>query len=471
MAQAEHHGAGPLDLDRPVDVVDAGGQQQVLAACQLGVDRLGRVARAGHEEVGQREGATRGPTLDPRGAARAGRRVGHPHPVGAGAVGVEPRLLTAQRGGLEGRVRRVGEGVLGGCAQHAGEHLVPDPVAPAVDLAVADQPLLLRPVDDEGQLRVGDETTTGELRPGGAVVHQRQVAAGDGDPAHRDGLAHRPEVGRGTAAVLPRGVDRDGEVGDRAPEVVEGDAVARAAVAQAAVVDLDLAVDDDVTGLRAQPGDLGVVADLDLQRLARRAVGAGPEEQAPAVGAHLVVDLRGVHGVGRGLDLARRHARVEDQHVRPEPGVGAQRGGRGGDGLAATARRRNGGRGCRDGGGCRQRARERGRQDEPPERDGPARAGLVESSGSEGVGSHALTFRRHPAPVRGGCAQPHHEPPTPARRAAGAVEGDADAAPASDPARCRVRRPGRAPPRCRRRWRRPSRTAGAAGSRARCRGR
>ena len=39
-AQAEHDGVGPLDLDRLVDVVDAGGEQQVLAAGELVVDRL-----------------------------------------------------------------------------------------------------------------------------------------------------------------------------------------------------------------------------------------------------------------------------------------------------------------------------------------------------------------------------------------------------------------------------------------------
>ena len=96
------------------------------------------------------------------------------------------------------------------------------------------------------------------------------------------------------AAVLARRVDVDRQVGQGAPEVDQREAVARAAVGEAAVVDLDLAVDDDVGRRGAQAGDLGVVADLDLQRLLGGAVGARLEQVRVAVGAHLVVDLRGV---------------------------------------------------------------------------------------------------------------------------------------------------------------------------------
>ena len=129
-------------------------------------------------------------------------------------------------------------------AHHAGEDLVPHAVGPAVDLAVAGQPLLLRAVDDERQLRVGDEAAAGVLRPGGAVVHQRQVAAADVDPAHRHGLARPPRSSPSARQPSwPARVDVDGEVGQGAPEVDQREAVARAAVVQAAVVDLDLAVD------------------------------------------------------------------------------------------------------------------------------------------------------------------------------------------------------------------------------------
>jgi putative NIF3 family GTP cyclohydrolase 1 type 2 len=51
-------------------------------------------------------------------------------------------------------------------ALDAREDLVPDAVRPAADLAVADQPLLLRAVDHERQARVGDEAAARELRPG-----------------------------------------------------------------------------------------------------------------------------------------------------------------------------------------------------------------------------------------------------------------------------------------------------------------
>ena len=433
MAQTEHHGARALDVDRPVDVVDAGRQQQVLAAGQLRVDRLGGVTRSGDVEVGQGQRAATGVAVAPRGAARLRRGIRHPHPVGAAGVDVQPRLLTAERGRLERRVRRVGEGVLAGGAHDSGEDLVPDPVAPAAHLAVADQPLLLRAVDDVRRPRVGDETATRVLRPGGAVVHQRDVRARHVDPAHRDRLAHRPEVRAPPAAVLPGRVDPDRQVRQRAPEVVQRDAVAGAAVREAAVVDLDLAVDDHVTRLRAQPRDLGVVADLDLQRLAVGAVRAGPEEQAPPVRAHLVVDLRGTDRIGCGLDLTRRHARVEDQHARPEPAVGAQ--GRVGRGRhpRCRCRRLTRQRGCRPHGGCRQRTHERGPQDEPAHRPtAAAHAGREKGAGPGVRRSHVLTFRRHPAPMRSVVGQPHHGPGTPARRAVVAVE----------PTR-RVRRPGR----------------------------
>ena len=96
------------------------------------------------------------------------------------------------------------------------------------------------------------------------------------------------------------------EVRDRAPEVHEREAVRRAAVGEAAVVDLDLARDVDVLGRRAEAGDLGVVADARLQRIVRGAVGAGKEEHAVARGRHLGVALRVGELVEHRLHLAER---------------------------------------------------------------------------------------------------------------------------------------------------------------------
>ena len=87
---------------------------------------------------------------------------------------------------------------------------------------------------------------------------------------------------------------------------------------QAPVVDVDVAVDGDVGRRRAQAGHLGVVAHLEVERVGRRAVRAGLEQQRVALRAHLVVDLLGGDGVDGRLDLARRHAGIEDVHVRAE---------------------------------------------------------------------------------------------------------------------------------------------------------
>ena len=133
-----------------------------------------------------------------------------------------------------------------------------------------------------------------------------------------DGLRDGPEVRGRAAAVLPERVDVERQVRQRAPEVDEREAVARAPAVEATVVHLDLAVDRHVRRRGAQPGDLGVVAHLDLQRLRRAAVDARLEEERITVRAHLGVDLLGVNRVDGRLDLPDRHARVEDDHVRPE---------------------------------------------------------------------------------------------------------------------------------------------------------
>ena len=94
-----------------------------------------------------------------------------------------------------------------------------------------------------------------------------------------DRLGDGPEVGRCPAAVLAQALTLIVRLRQRAPEVDQREAVARAAAVQAPVVDLDLAVDGHVGRRGAQAGDLGVVADLDLQRLRGGAVGAGLEQQ------------------------------------------------------------------------------------------------------------------------------------------------------------------------------------------------
>ena len=304
---------------RARDVVDTRCQQQMLAAGQLAVDRLHGVRRIGHEEVAERDRASRRKAGSPRDAAGVGLRRRDADVVGALPVDEQVRLLTADRRRGEGRVRRARKCRLRRRALDTCEDLVPDAVRPPADPTVANQPLLLRAVDHERQARVGDEAAARELRPGRAVVHQREVSAGDVEATHRHGLRDSPEVRGGATAVLPEGIDVQRQVGKRAPEVDEGETVARAPVVEAAVVDLDLAVDRDVPRRRTQTGELGVVAHLQLERLVGSAVDPRLEQERVTVRAHLGVDLLGMDRVDGCLDLADRHARVEDEHVRAKP--------------------------------------------------------------------------------------------------------------------------------------------------------
>lgn len=139
----EHHGVGALDLDALADVVDARGEQQVLAPGQLVVDRADAVARLGNEEAGQRDRAARRHAVGPAHSAGGLGRCRDAHLVGTLGVQIEERLLTAQRGAGQGRVGRIRERGVRGCALDAGEDLVPHSVRPIGDRAVAHVPLLL----------------------------------------------------------------------------------------------------------------------------------------------------------------------------------------------------------------------------------------------------------------------------------------------------------------------------------------
>src|ERR1039458_10577827 len=103
----------------------------------------------------------------------------------ARGVGLQERPDLRQRAGRERRVRRgatgqarvSGEALRRG-AHVAGEYLVPDAVGPAVEVAVADDELLLGAVDHgaTGERRVGDEPAAGVVRGAIAVVHIGKLA-------------------------------------------------------------------------------------------------------------------------------------------------------------------------------------------------------------------------------------------------------------------------------------------------------
>jgi hypothetical protein len=86
-------------------------------------------------------------------------------------------------------------------------------------------------------------------------------------------------------------------------------------------------VHDDIVRRAAEAGHLGVVADLEVEGIGGGSVRAGHEEQCVALRSELVRDLFRGNSVDGRLDLARRHARIEDLHVRPEVRCGRRRGG------------------------------------------------------------------------------------------------------------------------------------------------
>jgi hypothetical protein len=71
-------------------------------------------------------------------------------------------------------------------------------------------------------------------------------------------------------------------------------------------------------GEEAQASHLGVIAHLEVERDGSAAVGAWHEQQCIALRAHFAVNLLVGDGVDDCLDLTRRHARVEDDHVGSE---------------------------------------------------------------------------------------------------------------------------------------------------------
>jgi hypothetical protein len=75
-----------------------------------------------------------------------------------------------------------------------------------------------------------------------------------------------------------------------------------------------------------------VVAHLQVERVSSAAVCPRLEEQRVSLRAHLIVDLLVGNLVDLRLDLTRRHARIEDDHVRAEvrlAGRAERTGGRG----------------------------------------------------------------------------------------------------------------------------------------------
>ena len=275
-AQAQHNRVGALDLDRTVQVVDPGGEKQVLALGECAVDLLHAVRRLGDEEiVVDGNGRTGHRSTAPRRAHGIALHRGYEYLVVPTSVDVRVWRFSRHRAGRERGIRTAsiltGE-TLCGRIHDAREHLVPDSVGPAIELAVPDEPLLLRAVDHGAavKLRIGDETAAGERRAG-AIIHQggRPV---DVDATHRRGLRYGPEFA-GVAAEGRVG-HVDGQVRQRAPEVIERDAVAGAITL---VVHVNGPVNDNVVRREAEARHGGVVADLKIKRCVGGSICAGQE--------------------------------------------------------------------------------------------------------------------------------------------------------------------------------------------------
>jgi len=90
---------------------------------------------------------------------------------------------------------------------------------------------------------------------------------------------------------------------------------------EALVVYVDGAINDHVTRRLAQAHHRGVIADLKIERCGARSVRAGLEQQRIALRSELVGDLLICYRIDRRLDLALRHAGIEDVNVRAEVGL------------------------------------------------------------------------------------------------------------------------------------------------------
>src|SRR5438128_12132295 len=156
-----------------------------------------------------------------------------------------------------------------------------------------------------------------------AVVEEEEQPV-DVDPTDRRRLRDRIEVIRvGAEGVLRRRgriggrlwwqLDVESEIRYRPPEVVES-----GAASEALVEGHDRPIDDHVVRAEPEAGDARVVADLEDERVRRRAICARLEEKRRTVAPKLVVHLDARHRIERRLDPSLRHGRTEDMDVGSE---------------------------------------------------------------------------------------------------------------------------------------------------------
>src|SRR5450759_2647017 len=198
------------DHDRRGEIVDPGGQEQVMALGQSSIDGGDRRGRVGHEEVRDRDG---GPGFGAAQEVRPYRAFPESglEDVPIARVRVQERLLLGDRArrhdgvllalpGEDQRYRRR--------ALDPGEDIVPEAVRAAIRtayLTVAGHELLVAgEVEPAADLVVGQEAAAREvvaLKVRFGAERLEPEAAVDDDTADRRGLRHRPEVIGASEAV------------------------------------------------------------------------------------------------------------------------------------------------------------------------------------------------------------------------------------------------------------------------------
>ena len=282
---------GRLTDYRLVEVVDAGREDQVLAQGQGGGDSHGRRGRAGHEEL------RHGDRLAGFGAARPGRpgRVvldrGHEDVVTAAASRwtgtAPPRSPDSMAGRCSART-----GPLNRRRERPGPRRRPcstgplrDPFAPPMSLLRTMYCWLPKKSRFAADLAVGDEAAAGVVL-GRAVVLEEEAAVDDGAP-DRVGLRCRPDLG---PCCRSRRGSRPGPVArgrrcclglstlivrfDSDRQKLSSELQSRGRRRCTGLLNTSMAPLITVSWASAETGDLGVVSDLEHQRVDGRSVGA-----------------------------------------------------------------------------------------------------------------------------------------------------------------------------------------------------
>ena len=189
--EAEHDRVPALDRQAVPDVVDARREQQVLPAVERAIDLLRRVRRPRDEEVAQRDRAPRSDAARPRDAPRVAPRRRHSDHVPTGCVDEQVRLLAADR-----RARVVyggfGKPVSGGAPATPAKTWFQTPFDQLPISLLRVSHCCCDPLTTVPAFESATEAAARELRPGGAVVHERQRPALDCHPVHRRRLRDRP---------------------------------------------------------------------------------------------------------------------------------------------------------------------------------------------------------------------------------------------------------------------------------------